>query len=254
MCKCFRVRLRVARPRTGRTGRWPSTASAPAVPSPDTMSTRNAASRRASATASATALRRATCRDGCELQRAQRPVRARCGQPRQHIRARPARNPPASPASDHVLVRLRSTSTSGSDSPASDAGSPGTESAKASSTTTMRPGRRNAQNLLAGVQHRPSGWWGCRPRPGRRRRAPAHRPGRTAVSSTTCCTGTPAVGQSHVGFGERRRDERRQPSVASGPAMRIPRRLRPVAATSSGPRPCRAATAWIAASSSSRLG
>ena len=61
--------------------------------------------------------------------------------------------PTRSPANDQVLVRLRSTSTSGSAAPANDSGSPGIESMKASSTTSSRPGRTQPENRLTRVQH-----------------------------------------------------------------------------------------------------
>ncbi len=72
---------------------------------------------------------------------------------------------------------------------------------KASSTTTSRPGRQQGEQVVDGVQHARSGWWGCRPRPGRRPAGTA--PGSSAKPSSarvsTAVTRCPACSSAACG-------------------------------------------------------
>ena len=137
-------------------------------------------------------LRRTTRRHRGQLQRAQRPVRARCGQPRQHVRARPARSPPAAPPA--------TTSWSGCAAPARRAATrrPAIPARREPNRRRPRRPRRSGPagatpGSARGCATPRSGWWGCRPRRGRRRRVPAHRPGRTAGRARRDAPATPAV-------------------------------------------------------------
>ncbi len=83
-----------------------------------------------------------------------RPVRLYCGQLLDQPGRGDAHSPTRSPASPHVLVRLRITTSPGIDAPTNDSGSPGTASMNASSTTRIRSGRASSRRSSARMQDR----------------------------------------------------------------------------------------------------
>ncbi|SKU28706.1 Uncharacterised protein [Mycobacteroides abscessus subsp. abscessus] len=150
-------------------------------------------------------------------------------------------------------MRLRSTTRPGRLSEATDSGSPGTASMKASSTTRMRPGRHNASNCSR-VCSTPVGLVGF---PTTTRSASS---GTRTVSprvngggNTTCSRGMPASVRTASGSVNPGATTAARRGFSRG-SIAKPSAAPASSSTSSGGRPCRSATASTARCSSSRRG